>query len=149
MTPTKISHSQSSLNRRPRTISSMRFSIRLSFLLKRTYLGLWNFLARSRPSRRCRQMRWTRPKSQLTSSFATQKGPVAFWVYNKLRWPRLARMALDIYGIPPTEADNERLYSRTGDMVTKKRNRLSAATIGAIQCLRQWDEDEIITWRPQ
>jgi hypothetical protein len=53
-------------------------------------------------------------------------------------------MALDIYGIPSTEADNERLYSRMGDMVTKKRNRLSAATIGAIQCLRQWDKDEII-----
>ncbi|KAI8412297.1 hypothetical protein FOFC_08927, partial [Fusarium oxysporum] len=81
------------------------------------------------------------------TSFANQRDPVSFWVYNRPRWPRLARMALDIYGIPPTEADNERLYSRMGDMVTKKRNRLSAATIGAIQCLRQWDEDEIIIWR--
>jgi hypothetical protein len=81
------------------------------------------------------------------TSFANQRDPVSFWVYNRPCWPRLARMALDIYGIPPTEADNERLYSRMGDMVTKKRNRLSAATIGAIQCLRQWDEDEIIIWR--
>ncbi|OBS15373.1 hypothetical protein FPOA_13814 [Fusarium poae] len=81
------------------------------------------------------------------TSFANQRDPVSFWVYNRPRWPRLARMALDIYGIPPTEADNERLYSRMGDMVTKKRNRLSAATIGAMQCLRQWDEDEIIIWR--
>ncbi|KAJ0130912.1 Uncharacterized protein HZ326_25989 [Fusarium oxysporum f. sp. albedinis] len=81
------------------------------------------------------------------TSFANQRDPVSFWVYNRLRWPRLARMALDIYGIPPTEADNERLYNKMGDMVTKKRNRLSAATIGAIQCLRQWDEDEIIIWR--
>ncbi|KAL5611117.1 hypothetical protein FOBRF1_007234 [Fusarium oxysporum] len=79
--------------------------------------------------------------------FANQRDPVSFWVYNRPRWPRLARMALDIDGIPPTEADNERLYSKMGDMVTKKRNRLSAATIGAIQCLRQWDEDEIIIWR--
>lgn len=83
------------------------------------------------------------------TSFANQKDPVSFWVYNKPRWPRLARMALDIYGIPPTEAGNERLYSRMGDMVTKKRNRLSAAIIGAIQCLRQWDEDEIVSWRSQ
>ena len=80
------------------------------------------------------------------SSFANKKDPVAFWLYNKLRWPRLARMALDIYGIPLTEADNERLYSRMGDTVTKKRNRLSAAAIGDIQCLRQWDEDEEV-WR--
>ena len=85
----------------------------------------------------------------VNSSFASQKDPVAFWVYNKLRWPRLARMALDIYSIPPTEADNERLYSRMGDIVIKKRNHLSATTIRAIQCLRQWDEDEIIAWRPQ
>ena len=56
-------------------------------------------------------------------------------------------MALDIYGIPPTEADNERLYSNAGDMVTKKRNRLAANTIGAVQCLRQWDKDNIIDWR--
>jgi hypothetical protein len=81
------------------------------------------------------------------SSFSNVKDPVNFWVVNRLRWPRLSRMALDIYGIPPTEADNERLYSRCGDMVTKRRNRLAANTIGAAQCLRQWDEDEIIDWR--
>jgi hypothetical protein len=81
------------------------------------------------------------------SSFSNVKDPVNFWVVNRLRWPRLSRMALDIYGIPPTEADNEGFYSRCGDMVTERRNRLAANTIGAAQCLRQWDEDEIIYWR--
>lgn len=64
--------------------------------------------------------------------FANQKDPVSFWVYNKLRWPRLARMALDIYSILLTEADNERLYSRMGNIVIKKRNRLLVAIIRAI-----------------
>ena len=73
--------------------------------------------------------------------------PVNFWVLHRQRWPRLSRMALEIYGIPPTEADNERLYSKCGDMVTKRRNRLSANAIGAAQCLRQWDEDGIIDWK--
>ena len=73
--------------------------------------------------------------------------PISFWVQYESSWPHVARMALDIYGIPPTEADNERLYSNAGDMVTKKRNRLAANTIGAVQCLRQWDKDNIIDWR--
>jgi hypothetical protein len=80
-------------------------------------------------------------------SFNKVKDSVNFWVLNRLRWPRLSRMAFEIYGISPTEADNERLYSRCGDMVTKKRNRLTVNTIGAVQCLRQWDEDEIIDWK--
>lgn len=77
------------------------------------------------------------------ASFVKVKDPVRFWVSNRLRW----LMALEIYGIPSTEADNERLYSKCGDMVTKQRNRLLADTIGAAQCLRQWDEDNIIDWK--
>ncbi len=80
-------------------------------------------------------------------SFAFVKDPVQFWIQNKDRWPHVSRMALEIYGIPSSEADNERLYSKTGDMVTKKRSRLKASTIGAAQCLRQWDQDKIIEWR--
>ncbi len=81
------------------------------------------------------------------SYFASVQDPIAFWVSPQHRWPRVARMALDIYGIPPTEADNERLYSEAGDMITKKRHGLKANIIGAVQCLRQWDRDDIIDWR--
>jgi hypothetical protein len=51
-------------------------------------------------------------QGSIDSSFANQN-PVAFWVYNKRRWPRLARMALDIYGIPQTEADNDLMSGYT------------------------------------
>ena len=44
------------------------------------------------------------------ASFNKVRDPVSFWVLNRLRWPRLSRMALEIYGIPSTEADIERLY---------------------------------------
>ncbi|KAF1981867.1 hypothetical protein K402DRAFT_398122 [Aulographum hederae CBS 113979] len=37
--------------------------------------------------------------------------PIQFWIENRFRWPHISRMALVIYGIPPSEADNERLYS--------------------------------------
>ena len=72
--------------------------------------------------------------------------PVKFWITHQDRWPHVANMALDIFGIPPTEADNERLYSTCGDMVTRKRHGLKANTIGAIQSLRQWDQEGIIDW---
>lgn len=80
-------------------------------------------------------------------SFTSVEDPIRFWIENRYRWPHVSRMALEIYGIPPSEADNERLYSQAGDMVTKKRGRLNANTIGAAQCLRQWDMDKIIDWR--
>lgn len=63
---------------------------------------------------------------------------------NVLQWPRLSRIVLKIYETPPTKADNGRLYSEFGDMVTNRRIRLSVNTIGAAQCLRQWHEDGII-----
>ena len=80
-------------------------------------------------------------------NFTTVEDPVHFWIENRYRWPHVSQMALEIYGIPPSEADNERLYSQAGDMVTKKRGQLKANTIGAAQCLRQWDMDKIIDWR--
>ncbi|KAF1985641.1 hypothetical protein K402DRAFT_394628, partial [Aulographum hederae CBS 113979] len=33
--------------------------------------------------------------------------PIQFWIENKFRWPHVSRIALEIYGIPPSEADNE------------------------------------------
>lgn len=79
-------------------------------------------------------------------SFAFVKDPIQFWIENKGRWPHVSWMALEIYGIPASEADNERLYSQSADMVTKKRGRLRANTVAAAQCLRQWHQEGIIRW---
>jgi len=46
-------------------------------------------------------------------------------------------MALKIFGIPPTEADNKHLYSQCSDMVTKKHHQLSTNLIRAVQSLWQ------------
>ena len=50
----------------------------------------------------------------------------------------LTRMALDLLTVPPMSAECERLFSTTGHMVTKSRNRLDASTIGLCQTLRSW-----------
>ena len=75
------------------------------------------------------------------------ENPVEFWHHNRTRWPRLAQMAIDIFSIPATEADNERTYSKLGDMITKKRYLLQSDIIGASQSLVQWDLDGAIDWR--
>src|SRR5579871_6162987 len=73
--------------------------------------------------------------------------PIKYWKENQDHWPRLARMAFDMFGIPAMSSDVERTFSDGGDMITKKRNHLHADTVSACLCLKQWDKDGAIEWR--
>ncbi|KAG7405007.1 hypothetical protein Forpe1208_v015507 [Fusarium oxysporum f. sp. rapae] len=55
--------------------------------------------------------------------------PYEYWHIRRLKYPRLSRMALDLLTVPPMSAECERLFSTTGRMVTKSRNRLDAISI--------------------
>ncbi|OBS15492.1 hypothetical protein FPOA_13683 [Fusarium poae] len=69
---------------------------------------------------------------------ASVTDPYEYWHIRRLKYPRLSRMALDLLTVPPMPAECERLFSTTGRMVTKSRNRLDASTIGLCQTLRSW-----------
>jgi hypothetical protein len=69
---------------------------------------------------------------------ASVTDPYEYWHIRRLKYPRLSRMALDLLTVPPMPAECERLFSTTGRMVTKSRNRLDASTIGLYQTLRSW-----------
>jgi hypothetical protein len=69
---------------------------------------------------------------------------LSYWVENRSRWPRLARMAMDIFSIPAMSAEPERVFSLAGAMCSPRRNRLKAESIQACQCLRSWDNAGII-----
>lgn len=73
--------------------------------------------------------------------------PIQYWYSNRQRWPRLALMAIDLFGIPAMSSEPERVFSDTGDVITSKRNRLHADIVGAGMCLKQWDKDGAIDWR--
>ena len=73
--------------------------------------------------------------------------PIQFWLDHRGRWPRVSYMALEIYGVPPSEADNERFYRRASEMVTKTRHDISAEMIGVAQGLVQWDQEKFINWK--
>ena len=55
-------------------------------------------------------------------------------------------LAIDILGIPAMSSKVERLFSDTGEVITKKRNKLKAETVSFLMCLKQWDKAQVIDW---
>lgn len=62
-------------------------------------------------------------------------------------YPHLTKMAIDLLSIPAMSDEPERVFSRLGLMITKRRNHLHYDTIQASQCLYSWDSAEIINLR--
>jgi hAT family protein len=88
--------------------------------------------------------RW---QQQKVKSDRLVTNPILYWQANRHLWPRLARMAFDLLGIPASSSECERTFSDAGEVVTKRRNRLAADVIGACLCLKQWDRDKVINWQ--
>jgi hypothetical protein len=78
----------------------------------------------------------------------TCEHPLQWWSTTGFKtYPHLARMAIDILSIPAMSDEPERVFSRLGLMVTKRRNHLHQNTIQASQCLYSWDSAGIINLR--
>ncbi len=50
--------------------------------------------------------------------------PIVWWNKNKDCFPNISKMAFDYITIPATSVPSEQVFSRAGDLITKKRNRL-------------------------
>ena len=61
---------------------------------------------------------------------------MAWWRARQWDYPILAEMARDFLAIVASSSPSERLFSIGGDLITKKRNRLSGRRIRQILCLR-------------
>ncbi|KFY49456.1 hypothetical protein V495_00589 [Pseudogymnoascus sp. VKM F-4514 (FW-929)] len=61
-----------------------------------------------------------------------------YWQSKQYQYPLIASIAKDYLAIPATSADSERVFSVGGDIITKKRNRLSPSTLRYLLCLRNW-----------
>jgi hypothetical protein len=72
------------------------------------------------------------PKASFTADI------LKWWDFHELEYPHLAKVARDYAGIPGSSAPSERVFSRAGDLITKKRNRLAPETADSIMCLRYW-----------
>ncbi|CAD6885093.1 unnamed protein product [Tilletia caries] len=61
-----------------------------------------------------------------------------YWSVNQSRYPSLAALARDLLAIPATSVPSEAAFSRGGEVITKRRNRLSGTTVTHIMCLDSW-----------
>jgi len=64
--------------------------------------------------------------------------PLKWWSQSQSMFPKLAKMARDVYAVPATGAGVEREFSISGRVVTKQRNRLSSKTIGDLMQYKRW-----------
>jgi hypothetical protein len=70
--------------------------------------------------------------------------PIQYWLLRRRQYPRLSRMAMDLFSIPAMSSEPERIFSLTGQMVTPQRSRLKADIIGAAQCISSWEKNRAI-----
>jgi hypothetical protein len=56
----------------------------------------------------------------------------------RIAYPNLQKMALDILSIPAMSAEPERLFSGAKITITDRRNRLGVDTIEYLECLKSW-----------
>jgi len=54
----------------------------------------------------------------------TKGNPLQWWADNRSRFPAVATLAQQLLCIPATSVPSERLFSKAGDVITKKRNSL-------------------------
>jgi len=62
--------------------------------------------------------------------------PIEWWKDHRKQFPVLTQLALDLFSIPAMSAEDERVFSSAGKLITADKNRLEIDTIEAIEVLR-------------
>jgi hypothetical protein len=75
-----------------------------------------------------------------------KKGALAWWCQDaqRLRWPRLSLMAIDILSIPPMSDEPERVFSGACRTVSWDRGQIEPETIEMRECLKHWKRSGIL-----
>ncbi|KAJ3454150.1 hypothetical protein MRS44_018044 [Fusarium solani] len=76
----------------------------------------------------------------------TTKTPLEWWCREEQRieYPRLHQLAIDILSVPAMSDDPERVFSCARRTISWDRARLSADTIEKLQCLSNWMKNDLI-----
>lgn len=72
--------------------------------------------------------------------------PLTWWTREEQRmeYPRLHKMAIDVLSIPPMSDKAERVFSGARRTVSFDRARLGADTIEMTECLGNWNKNDLI-----
>lgn len=73
--------------------------------------------------------------------------PLEFWMTEKARrqFPKLSRLALDVFTIPAMSDDPERTFSSCSLMINPHKGKLGSDSIAYAQCLKNWLDNEIVS----
>lgn len=76
----------------------------------------------------------------------TTKTPLEWWCREeqRLEYPRLHQMAIEVLSVPAMSDDPERVFSGTRRTISWDRTRLSAETIEKLECLGNWVKNDLI-----
>jgi hypothetical protein len=74
-----------------------------------------------------------------SSTHEREYNPLDFWRQNYSLYPHLARIAKRVFAVPATSAAVEREFSLAGNIITKKRSRLSPETVNDIIFLNSFE----------
>ena len=75
-----------------------------------------------------------------SSASDQEYNPLDFWRKNHSLYPRLATIAKRVFAVPATSAAVEREFSLAGNIITKKRSRLSPETVNDIIFLNSFEK---------
>ncbi len=64
--------------------------------------------------------------------------PINWWNSNKYLFPNLSRMAFDFHVCMASSNPSEQAFSKSGDLITVKRNRLEKDSIKSLMLLNSW-----------
>ena len=64
--------------------------------------------------------------------------PCKWWGEHKMQYPILAKIAREYICIPATSVPSEQSFSKSGELISKRRNRLGDRAIEACMCLNSW-----------
>lgn len=84
-----------------------------------------------------------KPEENSSSSLGSKNeeyNPLLFWKVHHHLYPRLAKIAKRIFAVPATSAAVEREFSSAGNLVTKKRSRLSPEMVNDIIFQHSFDK---------
>lgn len=74
--------------------------------------------------------------------------PITWWLQEKqrLEYPTLHKMAINILSIPAMSADVERLFSSAGLTLSNRRNRMGTDMLEALESLKSWLKIRDFEW---
>lgn len=105
---------------------------------KRKFTGLLDHILQKKKKSSSSQSRNEVHEYLIIPTEPSNIDPCEWWRSHQSHYPLLSKIARDYLGIPSTSVPSEQAFSKSGELINKKRNRLGDSAIEACMCLNSW-----------